>query len=187
MYERAKAALDEGVKILQLRCKGLDDCDFLILAKKLKKLAHKNKALFIINDRPDIALLTDADGVHLGQKDIAIACARRILGPDKIIGRSTHNIVQALRAQKERADYIGYGPIFKTGTKPALKPIGINSIKSLSARMNIPFFVLGGINQGNIGRIIACGAKRIAVSQAILSCKNSGVAAKKLQKFLKAK
>ncbi len=181
LYHRTQKALKAGIKILQLRCKETEDSLFLKLAQRFRKLADKNNALFIINDRADIAFNCDADGIHLGQCDLPLARARNILGKNKIYGKSTHNFRQALQAQSERADYIGFGPIFKTKTKPDVTAIGADKIRLVIKNIKIPLFVLGGINQGNIKEVVSQGAKRAAVSSAILSKRNTQKAVRELQ------
>lgn len=184
VYHRVQKALETGIKILQLRCKVTEDCVFLDLAQRFRRLAKKNNALFIVNDRVDIAFTCDADGVHLGQDDLPLVYARNILGKDKIIGKSTHNLRQALLAQSEQADYIGFGPIFKTQTKSGVNAISADKIRLLLGKIKIPIFVLGGINRNNIEEVISSGAERVAVSNAILSKKDIKQAVKNLQNFL---
>jgi len=184
LFHRAQRALETGVQILQLRCKDIKDCIFLDLAYRLRKLTQITGTLFIVNDRADIAFSSNADGVHLGQSDLPVAVARRILGKDKIIGKSTRNLKQALQAQSEMVDYIGFGPVFKTQTKPNIKATGIDPIRLLIGKIKIPCFVLGGIDQNNIKGLIQAGVGRVAVSSAILSKKATGQAVKNLQREL---
>ncbi len=140
----------------------------------------RGKTLFIVNDYLDIAVLSKADGLHLGQADLPLRQARSILGKDKIIGISCHNLRQALKAQKEGADYIGIGPVYATVTKPEYSPIGINILKQLKGKIKIPYFAIGNINKSNIRKIVSAGARRVAVCRAILGSKNIGGAAKEL-------
>ena len=184
IHQRVRNALRAGIKILQLRCKTADDALFLKLARGYRKLTKKNNALFIINDRVDIAYYCGADGIHLGQDDLPLAYAKNILGPNKIYGKSTHSLKQALCAQSEGLDYIGFGPIFKTSTKPGARAVGTGSIGSLVKKIKIPVFTLGGINQNNIRKVISAGAERAAVSNAILSKRNTSRALKDLERFL---
>ena len=182
IYARAQKALKAGIKILQLRCKTANDNLFLKLAWQYRILTKKNNALFIINDRVDIAHYCGADGVHLGQDNLPLGYARKTLGPNKIYGKSTHSLKQARQAQLEGADYIGFGPIFQTQTKPWAKAIGSSNIKSLVKNIKIPFFAIGGINENNIGKIISAGAERVAISNAILSKENTTCAVKSLER-----
>ncbi len=174
---------DRNIDIVQLRDKHSAKKDILKFATKLsKRLAS---ALFIINDYVDLALACKADGVHLGQSDLSFKQARKILGKHKIIGISCHNLSQALKAQKEGADYIGIGPIFKTPTKPGYKAIGLKVLEELKGKIKIPYFAIGGINQGNIDKIISCAGRRVAVCREILEAENPKQTTAKLLNKLK--
>ena len=157
-----------GVDIIQYRDKESKKEDILKNAFLLQKSLLNTKCVFIINDYLDVAKLVNSDGIHLGQDDASIEIARKVLGRDKIIGISCHNLKQALAAQKRGADYIAIGPVFATSTKPEYKPIGLNLIKKLKAKIKIPFFAVGGINQSNINKVKSFGAERVAVCRAIL-------------------
>jgi len=156
-----------GLGIIQLRDKLSSKKSILREALLLQRLFFNTKTLFIVNDYLEIAKIVDCDGVHLGQDDTPIEIARKVLGRDKIIGISCHNLKQALRAQKYGADYIGIGPVFTTPAKPEYKAIGLNLIKKLNDKIKIPFFLIGGINLNNTNRVLSAGAKRIAVCRAI--------------------
>ena len=170
ILEQIKGALRGGVDMVQLRSKTLSDHALFKLGEKMRMLTRQMKKLFIVNDRVDLALLLDADGVHLGQDDLSIASARRILGKNgKIIGRSTHSLKQAMKAEREGADYIGFGPIFGTPTKPTYQPIGLKPIHQVMKRVRIPVVCIGGIERSNIDKVINAGAQRIAVVRAIFS------------------
>lgn len=153
--------------IIQLRIKDSPVERIYAYAKFLRQLLLKTGTLFIINDYIDIAKIVDSDGVHLGQGDLEIRIARRILGRDKIIGISTHSLAQAKAAQSAGADYIGIGPVFRTPTKPQYPPIGLGVIRKVKRQIRIPFFAIGGINQETIGQVTAAGAKRVAVARAV--------------------
>jgi len=172
----------DGVGIIQLRDKVSDKSHVLSLASKLARCLSKTKTLFIINDYVDIAFLSGADGVHLGQQDLPLKQARKVLGRDKIIGISCHNLCQALKAQKEGADYIGIGPIYPTATKPEYRAIGLRVLRQLKHQIKIPYFAIGNIHEGNIKEITAAGARRIAVCRAILKADNPNRAASQLFK-----
>jgi thiamine-phosphate pyrophosphorylase len=165
-------AKDSGVDIIQLRDKESPKAEILKQAISASEQLKKSKTIFLINDYPDIARIADADGVHLGQTDFSIKVARRILGNNKIIGVSCHNIRQALKAQDNGADYIGIGPVFTTSTKPQDKPLGIKLIWECQKKISIPFFVLGGIDSENIQQILSFGVKRFAICSAILQARN---------------
>jgi thiamine-phosphate pyrophosphorylase len=157
-----------GADIIQYRDKESKKEDILKNAFLLQKSLLNTKCVFIINDYLDVAKIVNSDGIHLGQDDVSIEIARKVLGRDKIIGISCHNLKQAFAAQKRGADYIAIGPVFATSLKPEYKPIGLNLIKELKAKIKIPFFAVGGINQSNINEVRAFGAERVAVCRAIL-------------------
>jgi thiamine-phosphate pyrophosphorylase len=170
----------DAIGVIQLRNKLSAKSQVLRLAHKLAKRLSKTKTLFIVNDYIDIALLCGADGVHLGQEDIPLRQARKILGKDRIIGISCHSLAQALKAQKEGADYIGIGPIYATATKPEYRAVGLKVLRQLKDKIKVPYFAIGNIHQGNIKEITAAGAKRIAVYRAILKAEHPHLAAGKL-------
>lgn len=174
-----------GAKILQLREKNLPDREIINIGRKIRKLTKKHKVLFIINDRVDLCLALDTDGVHLGQDDISVSIARSILGSGKIIGVSTHNLQEALKAQNDGADYISIGPIFHTDIKPDLKPVGINFIRRVRNKIKIPFFVIGGIKEKNLKLVLQAGAKGVAVISAIMCVENIPQTTRKLVKLIK--
>lgn len=174
-------ALAGGVDIVQLRSKVFSDRELFSLAVKIRKITAKRKKLFIINDRVDLMMLADADGVHLGQDDMPIHAARKIVGKEKIIGISTHSIDQAIGAQKSGADYIGFGPLFETPTKPNYVPVGLSAVREVVRKITIPFVCIGGINETNIDQILKAGATRAAVVRAIFADPNPKEAARKLK------
>ena len=155
--------------ILQLRAKAATDEQILKIGPALKDLAHKNKALFVLNDRADLARIIGADGVHLGQEDLPVKKARKILGKNKIIGISTHSTGQAIEAEKQGADYIAIGPIFATATKPDLTVLGTQLISEIKDKVKIPFVAIGGINLDNLDQVASAGAKGVAVCRAIIT------------------
>jgi thiamine-phosphate pyrophosphorylase len=139
-----------GADAIQLRTDNSEDMTLLKLARKIRSLTLPQNVIFIVNDRIDIALLSQADGVHLGKMDISIHDARRLLGPDKIIGATSHSIEEALEAEKNGADYVSVGPFFTSPTKPSLKPHGFDYIEAVSKRIHIPYIAIGGINKANL-------------------------------------
>ncbi len=161
-----KIAVSEGV-IIQLRDKVSDKKIVLETARILMKQLARAKSLFIVNDHVDIAMLIDADGVHLGQTDLPLPAARKLLGRDKIIGISCLNLKQALLAQEQGADYLGVGPVFATSTKSEYAPLGRELVKSVIKSIKIPVFAIGGINEANITKVLSFGASRVAISSAI--------------------
>jgi thiamine-phosphate pyrophosphorylase len=162
--ERAVAG---GVDIIQLREKTLSDRELLARARDMRRWTHEAGVLFILNDRPDIARLCDADGVHLGQDDLSIQDARRILGSNALIGKSTHSIEQVRQAVLEGADYLGIGPVFPSSTKSFDNYPGLEFIRAASAETSLAAFALGGITPANLEQVVSAGAKRIAVGSAI--------------------
>ena len=161
-------ALRGGLTLVQYRDKEADDYIRLNQAAELCQLCHQYGALFIVNDRVDLALAVDADGVHLGQQDIPIALARDVLGFQKIVGRSTTNPEEMAAAIAEGADYIGVGPVYATPTKPDKQPAGLEYVKYAAENCPIPWYAIGGINVSNLPEILAAGAKRAAVVRAIM-------------------
>lgn len=179
----AQEALSGGADIIQLRDKASGDRELVECARAISKAAAKYKRLFIVNDRPDIALASDSDGVHLGQGDMPPENARRILGK-RIIGISTHNREQAKAAESQGADYIAIGPIFKTATKSGCRPIGVPALKKAQKDISLPFFAIGGISDSNIKYVKKGGAKRIAVASAAIKTKDVSAAVRRLKKAL---
>lgn len=155
-----------GAKIVQLRDKNASKKQLLKWAKHVRRITGKAGVIFIINDFVDLAREADADGVHLGQDDLSVAKARRQLGPEKIIGVSVHNFGQALKAEREGADYIAVGPIFSTPTKPQAQPVGLGLLKKVIQKVKIPVVAIGGIDQFNIRKILKTGCRRVAVVRA---------------------
>jgi thiamine-phosphate pyrophosphorylase len=150
--------------------KAPDTRTFHDMAAALCPLVRAGGGTFIVNDRCDVAAAVGADGVHLGQDDVPLADARAILGPGKLIGISTHNLVQASEAQAGGADYIGFGPIFPTATKENPDPVvGVEGLREVRARMRIPIVAIGGINAQNAGDVRAAGADGVAVVSAVLA------------------
>lgn len=165
----ARQIIDGGAKILQYRDKVSDDGTIFDTCKVLMSLCRKKGVRFIVNDAVDIAVAIDADGVHLGQTDIPVPEARKLLGPDKIIGKSSHNIPEAGRTAKEDIDYLAVGPIFPTTTKPNYRVAGLKLLEWAKANISLPIIAIGGINLKNIGPVVKLKPDGIAVVSAILS------------------
>ena len=162
-------ALVAGARWIQYRDKERSRREIYQESIKLRSITKTFHAVFIVNDHPDITLAVDADGVHLGQDDLPLREARKIMGKDKLIGISTHNVKQAMDAEKEGADYIGFGPIFHTFTKNAGTPKGIDMLHQIKKQIRIPIVAIGGINLENIRSVLEAGADAVAVASAILS------------------
>ncbi|MCW6036478.1 thiamine phosphate synthase [Spirulina subsalsa FACHB-351] len=168
LFAVVEAALQGGLTLVQYREKNADDTVRFTQAQKLCQLCHQYGALFIVNDRIDLALAVKADGVHLGQQDAPIALARQLLGPQRIIGRSTTNPGEMEKAIAQGADYIGVGPVYETPTKPDKAPAGFEYIRHALENCPIPWFAIGGINSQNLPDVLKAGARRIAVVRAIM-------------------
>ncbi len=173
-----------GADIIQLREKTLTDREFLERARNVRRWTHKAGVLFLVNDRPDIARLSEADGVHLGQTDVSFRDARRILGPDALIGISTHTLDQVRRAVFEGADYIGVGPTFPSKTKRFEQFPGVEFVRKVAAETSLPAFVLGGISAKTLPEAVAAGARRAAVSSFVAQADDPRSAARSLREIL---
>ena len=158
-----------GVKIIQYRFKEGNDNYHLDKAIEIKKLCKKYDSLFIVNDRVDIALASNADGIHLGQNDIDVKTARKLLGNSKIIGISANSEIDISNAIRDGCDYLGIGPVFKTSTKIGKQPLGPDKIKSLIGNLRIPWFAIGGINKQNISQLKEVGFKKFAMVSEIMN------------------
>lgn len=175
------AAIQGGAQVIQLREKGWSDNKLITIGKEIRNITRSKGILFIVNDRVDIARVLDADGVHLGQDDMPIQEARKILGPGKIIGLSTHSYEQAMQAQEMNVDYIGVGPVFPTNSKINPSPVvGLELVKKVSKMIKIPFVAIGGINKLNAAEVLQAGASNIAVISAVMSASNVTKATKEL-------
>jgi thiamine-phosphate pyrophosphorylase len=158
-----------GVRIVQYRNKTASMKEAYEEALPLRKLAAQLGVLFIVNDRCDLALAVDADGVHLGQGDLPLDLARRVMGPDKLIGISTHNPDQVRTASAGKPDYLGFGPIFKPGSKQDQDPVvGVEGLREVRSLTSLPIFAIGGITVKNIGEVMRAGANGVAVISAVL-------------------
>jgi thiamine-phosphate pyrophosphorylase len=177
-------ALNAGVGVVQLREKTLADDEIVKRGEWIRSEARAAGALFIINDRPDLAVAADADGVHVGQSEMSVAAARKIMGPDKLVGVSTHNLQQAERAIWDGADYLGVGPVFETETKDFENYAGTEYVSQVAARVSLPWFAIGGIHPDNVNQARVAGAARIAVTGAICGSKQPGEIAQIMAKAL---
>ncbi len=172
LLEIIEDILIAGVRIIQHRFKTGTDKDNLEEALQIKNLCKRYNSLFIVNDRIDIALASNADGIHLGQDDLDLKTARKLLGYSKIIGISANNEIDISNALKDGCDYIGIGPVFKTSTKKAKKTISIEKIKTLTKDINIPWFVIGGIKLNNILHLKRNGFKKVALVSQLMNSKD---------------
>ncbi|HEY5649526.1 MAG TPA: thiamine phosphate synthase [Nitrospiria bacterium] len=169
-------ALEAGVRNIQYRAKGLSKREAYEAAVRIRDVCHGKDAVFIINDRTDLALAVNADGVHLGQEDLPVDKARKILGPGSVIGVSVHTVMQAQEAEKTGADYLGVGPVFPSQTKQARPPLGCTFLREIRKSVNIPVAAIGGIKPGNVRDVLESGAEAYAVVSAVLSADDIAVA-----------
>lgn len=167
-YNCIEEALKGGVTMLQLREKNATGKEFLEKAMKLRDLTKKYNVKFIINDRVDIAMLCDADGVHVGQSDIPADKVRKLIGKNKIIGVSARTVEEAMKAKENGADYLGVGAMFTTTTKLDAKSVTINKLSEIKKEVNLPTVAIGGINLDNIDKLKQCNIDGYAVISAIL-------------------
>ncbi len=181
--EVVAAAIKGGVTCVQLREKECSTREFIDEALALKSILQEHHIPLLINDRIDVALAVDADGVHLGQSDMRISDARRILKPHMIVGISAESVQDAILAEAEGADYIGISPVFATGTKvDTAAPLGLEGVRQIREAVNIPLVGIGGINAANGADVISYGADGIAVVSAIVSAENPEQAARELRR-----
>lgn len=183
--EKTSALLEGGVRILQLRAKGLPLPQVAELARVMQPLCRAAGAVFVLNDYPELAASLGADAVHVGQDAGALAQVRAVVGPQMLIGRSTHSPQQALDALAEGADYIGFGPLFPTGTKPGRPAIGLQHIAQVQAQLGeLPMFCIGGINAATLPDVLAAGAQRVVIVSWLLQQKNIAAAARAVNDIL---
>lgn len=181
-----RGALDGGCGMIQLREKSLPDREILSLADRLREWTRQAGALLILNDRPDLAALSDADGVHVGQDDLSPSEARRIVGPDRLVGVSTHSIEQARAAVLAGADYLGVGPVFPSRTKEFDVFAGLAYVREVAAEIPLPWLAIGGIDDHNLPELAAAGAQRIAVSRVLSDADDPAAVAQRLHQILRA-
>jgi thiamine-phosphate diphosphorylase len=161
--ELARMMLEAGVRIMQLRLKDVPTRDFVAAARAISQVCHRRDAIFIVNDRVDITMLSDADGVHLGQNDLPLAQGRELLGPDKIIGVSTSNVDLARAAEAGGADYIGFGPMYPGGLKNIQQGRGIEGLAQVRGVVKLPIVAIGGITEATVPEVLAAGADAAAI------------------------
>lgn len=181
LYEVVKESLDGGATFIQLREKDLDEGTFLREAKELQKLCKEYKVPFVINDNVDIAIETDADGVHVGQSDMEAGDVRAKLGPDKIVGVSAATVEEAVLAEKRGADYLGVGAVFPTGSKDDAREVSHETLKAICEAVSIPVIAIGGITRENVSELAGSGICGIAVISAIYGQKDIRKAAENLK------
>ncbi len=178
--KKVTEAIEGGVTIVQLRAKDISAAEFYNMALKIKMITGYYNMPLIINDRVDIAIAADADGVHTGQEDLPVKEVRKLIGINKIMGISVSNITEAEKAERDSADYLGAGAMFPTDTKLDAKYVSIEELREIKKKVQIPVVAIGGINAGNAEKIFCAGADGIAVVSAVLGEKNIKEAALKL-------
>ena len=181
LYDQVKKALDGGATFVQLREKKLDREDFLAEAKEIQKLCKEYGVPFVINDEVSIAKDIDADGVHVGQSDMAAMDVRKILGPDKILGVSAQTVEQAIIAEKHGADYLGVGAVFTTGSKDDADDVSHETLKAICEAGAIPVIAIGGITKDNVAELAGSGICGVAVISAIFGQKDIQKATEELK------
>lgn len=180
LLAQVEAAIDGGASVVQLREKHLGRDAFLAEAERFAALCRRRGAVSIINDDVDIAVRAGAGGVHVGQEDLEAGRARRMLGPDRLLGVSAHSVEEALRAQAAGADYLGVGAAFATGTKTDARPISRETIRAITAAVDIPVVAIGGISRDNILELKGCGLDGVAVVSALFARRDVRAAAEEL-------
>jgi thiamine-phosphate pyrophosphorylase len=185
LLKTVEQAIQGGVTVVQIREKYLPSREFFQVALAIKAVTDKYQVPLIINDRADIALAVDATGLHIGQDDLPLAEARKLLGPDKIIGVSAATLEEALLAQSQGADYLGVGAIFPTNTKDDADSVSLPQLQAIKAGVTIPIVAIGGINGSNIQSVMETGVDGAAVVSAIIAAADPGEAASKLQQLMK--
>jgi thiamine-phosphate pyrophosphorylase len=183
LLEVIREALAGGATAVQLRRKQELGRRFVELGRVVRQLTREAGALFFVNDRVDVAMLVDADGVHVGQDDIRCQEARRLLGPDKIIGVSAETVEQAVAAEREGADYLGVGAVYPTKSKPDAAYTGIEGLRAIRAAVSLPVVAIGGIDAERAPEVLAAGADGVAVVSAVMSAPDPRAAAAALRKL----
>lgn len=185
----ARAALAGGADALQLRDKALGGRELLRLAVEIRRMVKESGSgcLFLVNDRVDVTLASRAHGVHLGQEDLPAAAARELLGPALVLGVSAGTVEEALKAEREGADYLGVGPVFPTPSKPdAGEPIGLEGLRAIRRAVGLPLVAIGGINEGNLEKVFEAGADGVAVISAVSSAADMEEAVLRLRRAVDA-
>lgn len=185
LCESIEESIKGGATVVQLREKDISSLDFYKIAMEVKEVTSKYNVPLIINDRLDIALACDADGLHIGQGDLPLEITRKLLGQDKIIGVSVRTVEEGLKAEENGADYLGVGAIYPTGSKDDATLIGIERLKQIKENVNLPIVAIGGISKNNCGEVITAGADGIAIISAVFGEEDILKASKELKSLVK--
>jgi thiamine-phosphate pyrophosphorylase len=179
--ELLRGAVAGGVDIVQLREKEMPDDELVAVANAARALCERIGALLIVNDRPHVAVEAGADGVHVGQDDLGVEDVRRLVGDDMLIGLSTHKPEEIDAVDPAVVDYIGVGPIHETPTKPGRPAVGLDLVRYAATHASVPFFAIGGLDEGNVGEVLEAGAGRVCVVRAIADASDPERAARTLR------
>lgn len=179
-----RALCEGGVEVLQLRAKGFKAGEIETFARTLLPVTRDFGVPLVINDHPEVAAEVGSEGVHVGQDDDAVAKARALVGSGCFVGKSTHSLEQAVAAQAEGADYIGFGPLYATGTKPDYVPIGLEDIAEVHRRVSLPIFCIGGVNDARLKEVLGAGARRVVVVSAFLQAPDVVAAVREMKRRL---
>jgi thiamine-phosphate pyrophosphorylase len=182
--ELLRAAVAGGVEVVQLREKRLPDDELTAVANAARALCERIGALLIVNDRPQVALEAGVDGVHVGQDDMPVEQVRELIGPDMLLGLSTHAPREIDGADPQLVDYIGVGPVHETPTKQGRPAVGLELVRYAAEHARLPFFAIGGLDAGNVAEVTAAGAQRIVVLRAIADAPDPEAAARELSALL---
>ncbi|GAB6154215.1 thiamine phosphate synthase [Desulfosporosinus burensis] len=185
LAQSIELAIQGGVTLVQLREKSLSTKDFLQLAIKVKEITSRYQIPLIINDRLDIALAVDAEGLHVGQEDLPMLKARELFGPNRIIGVSASTLEEAILAQRQGADYLGVGAVFSTSTKTDAPEVSLGQLELIRKTVSIPVVAIGGINLTNLKRVMATGIEGVSVVSAILAEEDIRMASKQLKELIR--
>jgi thiamine-phosphate pyrophosphorylase len=183
-----RAACEGGADVLQFRDKLITGKERYAVAARLLKICRSFGTLFIVNDALEVALAVAADGVHLGQDDLPVAEAKKLMHPmgikNFLVGSSTHSLEQAIEAERQGADYIGIGPIFATPTKPTYNPVGLELVRTVTSRVKVPHVAIGGIDATNVAQVLGAGALRVAVVRAVCGAEDIVKATSEMKKAI---
>jgi len=183
-----RAACEGGADVVQFRDKLITGKERYRVAARLRKICRDSGVLFIVNDALEVALAVEADGVHLGQDDLPVAEAKKLMHPmgvrNFLVGGSTHSLEQALEAERQGADYIGIGPVYATPTKPTYNPVGLELIRTVTREVKTPHVAIGGIDSTNVGEVLAAGAERVAVVRAVCGQDDVVAAARQMKQAM---
>jgi thiamine-phosphate pyrophosphorylase len=179
--------IDGGIDILQLRAKQRSKAEIVRFAEAMLPITRGAGVPLILNDYPDLLRDVDADGCHVGQEDLGVDAVRDLVQRSCIIGKSTHSLAEALAAEKEGADYIGFGPLFSTATKPDAKPIGLSDIRAVHQQVRVPIFCIGGIKLDNLPGILLAGCKRVCIVSELLLASDAAKRTREVKSVLVSK